>query len=217
MFSSRLIQPEWLDRAEPAEARLNLADLVRINRDFGGHSVIRRSLAKLVNRSDKFTMLDIGAASGDSARLIKELYPRSSVTSLDHNWTNLGLAPMPKIIANAFELPFLPGSFDYVLSCLFLHHFPDEQAIELLRAFYATARRALLVCDLERHVVPYFFLRASRPIFRWRQITVHDGVISVRASFRTRELLALSHAAGIRGARVQSYRPAFRLALIAQK
>lgn len=217
MFSKRLIKPELLDHAEPSEARLNLADLVRINRDFGGHSVIRKSLAQIANPDESFTLLDIGAASGDSAKLIRELYPAASVTNLDCNWVNLSSAPMPKVIANAFDLPFLNGSFDYVLSSLFLHHFRDEQVVELLRGFYSLARRALVICDLERHVVPYLFLRATKPILRWRRITVHDGLISVRASFRARELLDLSKAAGIRSASVKSHHPAFRLSLVAAK
>jgi SAM-dependent methyltransferase len=212
-----LIKPELLDHAEPAEARLNLADLVRINRNFGGHSVIRRALAPIASPDESFTLLDVGAASGDSAGVIRELYPGARITSLDCNWVNLGAAPMPKVIADAFEMPFLPGSFDYVLSSLFLHHFRDERVVELLRCFYSLARRAVIVCDLERHVVPYLFLRATKRIFHWRRITVHDGLISVRASFSARELLDLSKAAGIRGARVASYRPAFRLSLVAAK
>ena len=44
MFDQRVIEPEVLDHVAPEEARPNLADLVRINRLFGGHSVLRKSL-----------------------------------------------------------------------------------------------------------------------------------------------------------------------------
>src|SRR2546423_13291463 len=106
MFAKRLIKPELLDHAPPDEARVNLADLVRINRNFGGHATIRKLVAQVAADDDSFTLLDIGAASGDTARLLQRLYPRASVTSLDYNLVNLEAAPPSKLIANAFELPF---------------------------------------------------------------------------------------------------------------
>jgi SAM-dependent methyltransferase len=217
VFAKRLIKPELLDHASPDEARPNLAELVRINRDFGGHSTIRKALAKVVPNGEKFTLLDIGAASGDTARLLRRLYPRASVVSLDNSLVNLEAAPPSKLIADAFALPFLPQSFDYVLCSLFLHHFSDEQVVGLLRNFYNVAQRALLVCDLERHVVSYYFLPLTKWFFGWQRITLHDGPTSVRAGFRSNELLDLSKKAGLREARVSVHRPAFRLSLIARK
>ena len=217
VFAERLIKPELLDHAPPEEAQPNLAELVRINRDFGGHSTIRKTLAAVVSKGDKFTLLDIGAASGDTARLLHGLYPRASITSLDYSPVNLEAAPPPKLIADAFALPVPAGSFDYVLCSLFLHHFSDEQVVGLLRSFYDVARRALLVCDLERNILSYYFLPVTKWFFGWQRITLHDGPISVRAGFRSHELLALSKRAGIRDARVSVHRPAFRLSLIARK
>lgn len=217
MFSKRIIKPELLDHLPPQFARRNLADLVRINETFGGHSVIRRALARVADPNDEFTLLDLGAASGDTARLVHELYPRASVTSLDKNFVNLEAAPAPKLLADAFHLPFRAETFDYVICSLFLHHFENREVVALLGSFYRIARRALLVCDLERHVLPYSFLAATRWLFGWDRVTVHDGMISVRAGFRPRELEQLSKTAGIEKAEAVAYRPAFRIALVARK
>lgn len=206
-----------MDHLPPEEARANLADLVRINRRFGGHTVIRKMLARVAEKGDEFTLLDVGAASGDTARLIGELYPAATVTSVDHNLVNLEAAPRPKVIANAFELPFPAESFDYVMCSLLLHHFRDDVVVALLRGFFHVARRALLVSDLERHIVPYWFLPATQPLFGWKYVTVHDGRISVRASFRVAELIELSRRAGIENAEGAAHRPAFRVALVARK
>jgi ubiquinone/menaquinone biosynthesis C-methylase UbiE len=217
VFAKRVIEPELLDHLPPEEARRNLADLVRINRRFGGHAVLRKALQRVIRPEEGFTALDIGAASGDTARLIQQIFPRASVTSLDCNGVNLGGAPQPKLIADAFRLPFAPESFDIVLSSLFLHHFEDAHVSALLRSFYRIARRAVVVCDLERHVLPYLFLPATKYLLGWQRVTIHDGVISVRAAFRAKELLELSRRAGIEGAEIQEHRPAFRLSLVALK
>ena len=215
MLSRRDIKPELLDDAEPNEARGNLADLVRINRYFGGHSTIRRMLERVVTPEEPFTLLDIGAASGDAAQMIVRSYPKAQVTSLDKHAVNLEAAPVPKLQADAFRLPFAPGSFDFVMSSLFLHHFSDEDVTALLRSFRSIARRGVLIADLERHVLPLIFLTLSKPLFGWGRITVHDGLRSVRAAFRASELKKLAEAAGIDSPSVEVHRPAFRLTLLA--
>jgi Methyltransferase domain len=217
MFSKRKIQPELLDHCTQELARANLADLVRINRNFGGHSTLRRLLSKVAVRGESFSLLDIGAASGDSAGLIREAYPRAVVTSVDYSAVNLSGAPHPKVQADAFTLPFAPNSVDFVLSSLFLHHFTDDKVRELLRGFSCIAKRAVLIADLERRWLPYMFLPVTKPIFRWSFITVHDGLRSVRAGFRARELRTLAMEAGLDSAEVATYRPAFRVTLVANK
>ena len=97
MFSQRLIRPELLDHAEPEEARVNLEDLVRINCRFGGHSTILKTLGRVVPKNQAFSLLDIGAASGDSARVIQKAYPLATTTSLDYSLVNCERAPMPKL------------------------------------------------------------------------------------------------------------------------
>jgi 2-polyprenyl-3-methyl-5-hydroxy-6-metoxy-1,4-benzoquinol methylase len=214
MFRSRVIKPELLDSTEPEEARANLVDLVRINTNFGGHSAIRKLVGSVARPEDSFTLLDVGAASGDSARVISQAFPNASVTCLDYNEVNLGAAPRPKLLADAFRLPFTSRSYDFVLSSLFLHHFQDSEVTKLLEQMFNVAERAILVCDLERHVLPYLFLPATRPLFRWQRITLHDGPISVRAAFREKELKTLARRAGITNIVTRTYRPAFRVTLV---
>lgn len=217
MFKNRLIQPELLDHADPEEARPNLADLVRINHLFGGYSTAAKLLSRVAHRNDSFTMLDVGAASGDTGRYLSSLYPNAKITSLDYNLVNAEAAGHPKVIADAFALPFRFQTFDFVFSSLFLHHFADEQVINLLHGFYSVARQAVLIIDLERHILPYCFLPATKPLMKWNRLTVHDGVISVRAAFKCKELEKLARAAGISKVRVESHRPAFRLSMVGSK
>jgi ubiquinone/menaquinone biosynthesis C-methylase UbiE len=217
LFSKRLIEPELLDHLPPDEARPNLADLVRINAKFGGHSVLRRAVLQATKGDSGGTFLDVGAASGDSARQIQQCCPGATITCIDYNATNFENAPPPKALANVFDLPFKPASFDYVFCSLFLHHFSDGAVKDILRNLYGVARKAIIICDLERHPLPYIFLPLTRPFFKWNRITVHDGIRSVRAAFRAGELEQLAKGAGITNVEIRRYRPAFRITLVGRK
>jgi 2-polyprenyl-3-methyl-5-hydroxy-6-metoxy-1,4-benzoquinol methylase len=211
----RVIRHELLDEQTPERAAASLRDLVRINRLLGGHEVLRKTLRRVVTPSDEFTMLDVGAASGDMGRAVREQYPHARVTSMDYRAHHLSAADPPRVIADAFRLPFAPASFDIVHCSLFLHHFDNKQVISILASFGQMARRHLVVTDLERNPLAYYFLPATRWLFRWDPITLHDGPISVAAAFRAGELRQLAAAAGLQDIEVRTHRPAFRLSLIA--
>jgi hypothetical protein len=215
ILEQRSIVPEMLDNAPPDVARASLRDLARINRYLGGYYVLGRLFADIVKPGDCFSVLDIGAASGDMGAAIRRRYPRARVTSLDYNGDHLAQAAEPKLVADAFRLPFRPASFDFVFSSLFLHHFPNDQVVELFRSCRGLARRAVLAIDLDRGPLAYHFLPSTRWLFGWHDITISDGQISVAAALKKDELLALALRAGLRGARVRVHRPWSRLSLMA--
>jgi hypothetical protein len=214
--SGRNIGVEILDQADDQKAERNLADLVRINRYFGGHA-ITVNLLRSVRASGRFTLLDVGAASGDHARAVRRAFPQATVVSADHLVRNLAAAPDPRVAADAFRLPFAHGAFDYVFCSLFLHHFRDQEVTELLASFHRTARKALIVVDLQRHVLARHFLPATNWLFGWNDITLADGPTSVQAGFTAQELQKVAAGLGLAGARVRTHRPWFRLSLVARK
>ena len=137
----RVIRPELLDNANGPDKQASLRDLVRIGRYLGGHHVLRRLVRRVTAPAEAFTMLDVGGASGDAARLILRDRPNAVVTSFDYRLEHLAPAPYPKTAGDAFRLPFRDRSFDFVFCSLFLHHFEDDAVVELLRAFGTLARR----------------------------------------------------------------------------
>lgn len=213
-MKTRVIEPEHLDHASDHVAALNLRDLERINRYFGGHATLLAELARLEPRTANFSLLDCGAASGDYARELTRRFPNARIVCLDRQARNLATAPQPRVQADAFRLPFAAKSLDYVCASLFLHHFEDAHVEALLREFARVARKAVIVNDIERHWFARSFLPATRWILRWHPATVHDGVLSVQAGFKPGELTRLAHRAGLRPVRVRRVLPWFRIAVV---
>jgi hypothetical protein len=110
-------------------------------------------------------MLDVGAASGDMADCVRASYPGGRVVSLDRIASHLNTASAQRVAADAFHLPFRRKSFDFVFCSLFLHHFTDQEIVGLLRGFGDVARRAVLVIDLERNPIAYYFLPWTKWLF----------------------------------------------------
>lgn len=212
----RFIQHEILDDQSPQRAAPSLADIVRINRLLGGHEAIRKCLRSIVSPNERFSVLDVGAGSGDAAAVILKQYPNATVVSLDYRLHHVQVARGHRMIADAFRLPLKPRTFDVVYSGLFLHHFDETEVVQLLSGMAAVARRFVVVNDLERHIVPYYFLPATRWLFGWDPITLHDGPISVQAAFTEAELRQLGERAGLSMVHIQTLRPAFRIAMVAK-
>jgi 2-polyprenyl-3-methyl-5-hydroxy-6-metoxy-1,4-benzoquinol methylase len=214
-FAARVILPELLDDALEGEAVPSLRDLVRINRYLGGYTTLRAMLGRIAGLEDAFSLLDVGAASGDMGAKVRAWYPDALVTTFDYRSNHLAAARGAKVVGDAFRLPFAAKSFDFVFCSLFLHHFENQAVTDLLSEFAKTARRAVLVIDLERGPLAYYFIPATQWLFHWDRITVHDAPVSVAAGFKRHELLKLADGAGLVNASVRVHRPWGRLSLIA--
>jgi SAM-dependent methyltransferase len=224
----RIPSQEWLDDdlASPEEIRRSFDDLWRINRRLGGLSgclfLLEKFFAETGVRHAR--VLDVG--SGDArlaSRLQEELAKRglsAEFVAFDrriNHLTNCNHFPggFSRVAGAAPMFPFPAKSFDVVMCNLFLHHFSGTQARKMLRGFAELASRAVLINDLERRLLPYFFIRIAWPFARSR-VTRHDGAASVRQAYTRKELDILVREAGFWDFEIQRL-PAFRLGLIVWK
>jgi SAM-dependent methyltransferase len=205
---------EWLDTAPPLAAARNLRDLARINRWFGGQRALLSVLQGLVHPQDRFSILDIGAASGDMGKCISRLYRNASVVSFDYRIAHLRSAAPPCVVGDAFALPFRDRSYDFVYCSSFLHHFPDRQATELVAKMLRLARKGVIVLDLERHPLAYLFLPLTKWLLDWSELTVHDGCASVASSFKPAGLRKIGLLAGAKETLIKRHLPWFRISMV---
>jgi SAM-dependent methyltransferase len=210
----RLFESEWLDSAPPPAAERNLRDLVRINRWFGAHRVLLHLFQELAHTRGEFSVLDVGAASGDMGACLRSKYKRATVTSVDRKISHLSLAAAPRVVASAPALPFRDRSFDFVLCSLVLHHYSDAHAAELAGELLRLARRAVIILELERHPLAHSFLPLTSSLLSWSQMTVHDGCASVSSGFQPHDLRAIVERAGGIKPLVRRHFPWFRISVV---
>lgn len=200
-----------MDSVSDEVAAINLADIARINRITGARRHLIASLRRRFARSDNFRFLDVGAATGDLALAVKSAFPNAKIFCLDLQFRNLRGAPAPQIQADAFALPFANDSFDVVHSSLFLHHFDNPAAGRLIVEMQRVSRALLLIQDLHRHWLAYYFLPVTSSVFGWHPITVSDGMKSVAAAWRRPELeLLLTQLDLLSQAKITWHFPSFR-------
>lgn len=219
-LSARATDPEALDLGvAPEEALRSLADLRFVNRWLGNRARFVSAVVPYLRSSPRPRVLDVGCGSGDVPVLLRRvLRGRLSAVGADIKLLHLQAAPrdLLRVVADARRLPFAPLTFDVVTASLFLHHFGEAELPELLRSLFALAGRALVVNDLHRARLPYVFGRAIFPLLFRSRVSVEDGLVSIRRSFREPELRAAFAAAGIPGVRIQRCWP-YRLLAVAER
>jgi SAM-dependent methyltransferase len=217
-LSTRATEPELLDEGVPeAEALQSLRDLRFVNRWLGNPRSLARAVRPHLPPGGR--LLDVGSASGDvPALLLARLPGPISAVALDVKLLHLRLAPagLHRLVADVRRLPFAERSFDVVTASLFLHHFDADELPALLASLYALARRALVVNDLHRALVPYAFGRTLFPLLFRSRVSVQDGLVSIRRAFRPAEMREAFAAAGVPLARLERRFP-YRLLAVAER
>jgi ubiquinone/menaquinone biosynthesis C-methylase UbiE len=228
MFAERSLALELIDTGDytPDEYADCLHELRLINRYIGEYHALRSSFFVDVRRAGlkRFSLLDLGAGSGELLRLAARFARENSI---DASLTGLELNPgaakeilaetrdfsnITAVRANAMEIPFADGAFDYVMCSLFTHHLKDEDIIAVLREMRRVARRGIYVIDLHRHPIAYFLYTTVGRLFLKNRLVRHDGALSILRAFKPTELVSLAKRAGLTDATVKRRFP-FRLIL----
>jgi ubiquinone/menaquinone biosynthesis C-methylase UbiE len=230
-FSSRILSQELLDTGKltAEEARASLLDLRRVNRLFGARKHVIGALAREIRRAglSRFAVLDIASGSCDLPLAILRWARRRQLAAqafaLEFRHRHLAAfheelkreRALHVLCGNAFEAPVRDKSVDFVTCSHFLHHATDDDAASLLRSMGRWARRAVIVSDLERRAVPYYFFRTFSPLFTASTASRADGRASILQGYRLAELERIAERAGLQRCVIQRRWP-FRLLLVAR-
>jgi 2-polyprenyl-3-methyl-5-hydroxy-6-metoxy-1,4-benzoquinol methylase len=96
----------------------------------------------------------------------------------------------------------LPESYDLIISTLFLHHLDEDGAVAFLRDAAAKAGDRIVIQDLVRSKLSYWFARLGTGVLLLNDICREDGRTSVEGAFTSLEAADLARKAGLRGAEI---------------
>jgi ubiquinone/menaquinone biosynthesis C-methylase UbiE len=227
-FQNRSLKLERIDTGDytPEEYDRFLQDIRLVNRFAGDSRALKNTLLREIEREDlrAFSVLDIGAGSGELLRVIAKFARRqkrkANLSGLELNARSAeaileeskDFAEISSIRGDALRLPFAENSFDYAICSLFTHHFTDENIIAILREMSRIARRKIFVIDLHRHKMAYLSYQIFCAAFRISPLVLEDGSLSILRSFHPDELKLLAEKAKLENISVKRHLP-FRLVL----
>lgn len=212
-FSRRSEETEWLDEPnlDPDELAGVLRDLARFNGAMLGHLPVlfwlRRAIAG-VPQGRPISLLDVGCGQGDLLRSIRGWARRRGIAialqgvDVNPQTVRIARAATPERdridFAAADVFRFRPvAPVDLIVSSLLAHHLGDRAIADLLRWMEATAERGWLVCDLQRHPLPYHLIPLAGKVANVHPVVVRDGQVSVARALVRPEWEARLDEAGI--------------------
>lgn len=194
---------EIMDRPDCHGEALNrtFAAFRHVNRMLSGWGRLYRTCIRPeLERGRTNTLLDVGCGGGDIlVRLVR------AARRDGYDVTGIGMDPDPRAIAWAqsawhdepgvhFRESSLDGmdeSYDVVVSNHVLHHLSDAEAERFLAQSLACASGVVVHNDISRNAVGLVLFQAVRVFFP-RTFIGADGTVSIRRSFRMKELLDLA-------------------------
>jgi len=168
-------------------------------------------------------VIDAASGYGDMARKVDAWAAKNGINleiiGVDMNpWAARSAAeatvpgrPLQWVTADLFD--FRPeGGADIIMSSLFTHHLPDPMLVRFIRWMEENARIGWFINDLERHPLPYYFLKFAFWATRRHRFMRYDGPVSVASAFKKEDWVRLLKEAGVPegAARVEPWTP-FRL------
>ena len=182
-----------------------LIQLDRIGRFLMGNRATFWAFQQL--KKEPSSILDVGCGGGQLAIQLAKRYPQASVTGIDisheaiafakeqlkkTSLTNVDFCIPPNV-----QLEELPKSYDVVTATLVLHHLSDQEIIDFLKKSISIAKDAVIINDLHRHSLAKWSFRAIAPICFPNRLILHDGILSIKRSFKRQDWIYYLEAAGI--------------------
>lgn len=229
----RTDKPEIMDdfAMEGEILRDALDKIAKINQLLGGNKLTLQGVQDLlpgISKSKEIVIVDVGCGNGDMLRTLADFglknnyklrligidankFTISHAQKLSEKHTNISYS-----CQDIFSESFQELKYDIVLCTLTLHHFKDEEIIQLLGMFYKNSNIGVVINDLQRSAIAYRLFQALCFVFQLNDMSREDGLISILRGFKKEELINFSNKLNFSKYKIQ-WKWAFRYQWIISK
>ena len=188
---------------EGKELQEALDKIASINRLLGGNKLTLHGLKILLRKSDPaktITIADIGCGNGDMLRMLAKYGQKNNLNlkliGIDANAFTIKYAKelsteysnIDYLCVDIFSKDFNAIQYDIVLCTLTLHHFDNDQILNIMTTFNNNANIGIVINDLHRSKLAYRLFEKLCAGFKLNKMSREDGLISILRGFKKKEL-----------------------------
>lgn len=210
----RTNQEEYLDdfSLKGDALRDALDKIAAINQWLGGNRVTLDGIKTLLKNYPKdkvVSVVDVGCGNGDMCRAIADFGKKEGI-----NFSILGVDANTDIIEHAqacsrqyptvsyanldvFSDEFASLSYDIAVCTLTLHHFKNDEIMQVMRTLADQAAVGVVINDLERSALAYRLFQLVCFVFRLSALSRDDGLVSILRGFKRADLEHFSNQLGL--------------------
>ncbi|WP_264537847.1 methyltransferase domain-containing protein [Flavobacterium sp. N1736] len=180
-----------------------LDQIARINQLLGGNNLTLNGTKRLLKKaavSKTIIIADIGCGNGDMLRMLSDYGEKNNINfkliGVDANAFTINYAKklsseysnIEYICVDIFSENFADLKYDILLCTLTLHHFSNEQILNIITTFNNNAAIGIVVNDLHRSKLAYRLFQLICVVFGLKKMSREDGLISILRGFKRNEL-----------------------------
>ncbi|GGF06183.1 methyltransferase domain-containing protein [Flavobacterium limi] len=185
------------------ELRAALDQIARINQLLGGNKVTLNGIKEVLKNADTsktIVIADIGCGNGDMLRMLADYGLKNNLNfkliGIDANPFTVNYAQtlsneysnIEYLCMDIFSEEFSKIEYHVVLCTLTLHHFTNEQILNIITIFNNNASMGIIINDLHRSKLAYKLFKMICFLFNLNKMSREDGLVSILRGFRKHEL-----------------------------
>ncbi|MCD0472464.1 methyltransferase domain-containing protein [Flavobacterium sp. JAS] len=206
----RTLDPEIMDdfSLEGKELQGALDQIANINQLLGGNKLTLHGIKTLLKKSNThktIVIADTGCGNGDMLRMLAKYGQRNNLNfkliGIDANTFTINYAKklsteypnIEYVCVDIFSDEFTAIKYDIVLCTLTLHHFTNEEILNLITIFNNNAQVGIIINDLHRSKLAYRLFKMISIVFNLNKMSREDGLVSILRGFKKKELESFSN------------------------
>lgn len=208
-----------------------LDKIAKINQLLGGNKLTLDGVKKLISKVSKeqeIVIVDIGCGNGDMLRSLAKFsienhlnfqligidansFTINHARKLSENYSNINFR-----CEDILDKSFAELKYDIALCTLTLHHFKDNEIVQLLNVLIRNSQTGIVINDLHRSAIAYRLFQGLCFVFRLNSMSREDGLVSIKRGFKKVELKNFSKKLNFKNYSIQ-WKWAFRYQWIISK